>query len=211
MEYVKHLWRKARYSAFPRLIVDGLWKLGICIRPLYVFREGLSLCDPPELPEPPANCEVSFLGPDDMKTIAVIPGRNISEIELTRRLEEGKKCLGVTLGGELAAFTWCDLDEFDFDGYRFPLEDDEAYLFDAYTLVPFRGRGLAPFVRYETYVQLAALGRRNLYSYSDCFNTPAIKFKKKLKAKKAELRLYVGLFGRWRFSKRIKQYDIEVE
>jgi hypothetical protein len=164
-----------------------------------------------------------------MKTISSIPGRHftLTEEYFLERLRNGQKCFGLKYRGELAAFTWCDLDwcshvyfkgkttghTFTWcnidrcaHGYRFPLKDNEAYLFDAYTLMHFRGKGLAPYIRYRCYKELAKSGRHKLYSISECVNTPSIKFKKKLNAKFPELRLSVELFKKWSFDLHLKKY-----
>ena len=92
--------------------------------------------------------EVTFLRAEDMEEIARIPGRNFTSDDLRRRLDEGQRCLGMKYEGRIAAFTWCDFTFCLFEQNRlFPLRDDEACLFDAYTLEAFRGHDLAPFMR----------------------------------------------------------------
>jgi hypothetical protein len=87
------------------------------------------------------------------------------------------------------------------------MAQDEAYLFDAYTLLPCRGKGIAPFMRYELYRVLDKFGKRTLYSYSDVFNLPALKFKQKLNARIVELNLYIDIFARYRFNLLIKKFN----
>ena len=100
------------------------------------------------------------------------------------------------------AFTWCNLTQCLSEGYSFPLNDEEAYLFDAYTASDLRGQGLAPALRYRLYEELARLGRTKLYSISERFNTPAIRFKLKLGAKLLKSDWYVTLFKKWHFGRR---------
>ena len=50
------------------------------------------------------------------------------------------------------------------------------------------------------------MGRVKCYSYSDLFNTPSIRFKKKLNAKILELGLYVELFKKYHWNWTIKRY-----
>ncbi len=208
MEYLKYIWQKARHSHPLRLVVDGLWKMGISIRPFYVFQEGLSDTKISEWHGKFDGYKLAFLEPQDMEEISKIPFRNDSSLEqLCRRLREGKRCLGMKHRGELVAFTWCDFDRFDFESFCFDLSKDEAYLFDAYTLEPYRGKGVAPYLRDQIYRELDLLGKKRLYSVSDCFNTPAVKFKMKLNAKIIELGLFVKLFGKWRFGRIIKKYE----
>ena len=68
-------------------------------------------------------------------------------------------------------------------------------MFDAYTVPAYRGKGLAPLMRYRSYQELYNLDKHKLLSFSDYYNTPAIRFKEKLKAKPLELRLAVGFRG----------------
>lgn len=210
MYYLKHIWAKFKYNPFMRVVLDGLTKMGIRISPYYVVLEGLFNRSLPDLEKGFDEYEIGFLGTEDMKEIYAIPGpdRTFSEEDLLLRLKEGKKCLGLKYKKEIIAFTWFDLAEFSCRFYRFSLKEDEAYLFDAYTLMPFRGKGIAPYMRYQCYKALAKLGRNKLYSVSGCFNTPSIKFKMKLNAKLLELGLYIELFKRWSFNSRLKRFKV---
>ena len=206
MYYLKRIWLKTRYSPLLRLVFDGLAKLGVKIQPYYIVVEGLFNRSLPHLETGFDEYEIGFLGPQYMNEISAIPGRILSEEKLLLRLKEGKKCFGLKHRKELVAFTWCDFDECNFKGFRFPLKKNEAYLFDAYTLIPFRGKGIAPYLRYQCYKELAKLGRNKLYSISDCLNTPSVRFKKKLNAELLELCLFVEMFKKWHFSSRLKKY-----
>jgi hypothetical protein len=153
---------------------------GIYIQPFYVFLEGL-----PERPDPLLEKEyedftISFLELGDLPLFLTMPERNIPERLLRGWFESGKLCLGVKYRGELVAFTWCDLEECRFTGFHFPLRENEAYLFDAHTSLPHRGKGLAPFVRYRSYQVLATMGRTRLYSISGRWNYPALRLQEKL-------------------------------
>jgi len=105
-------------------------------------------------------------------------------------------------GGRLAAFTWYDLGECNYEGWRFPLHDDEAYLFDAFTLAPWRGRGVAPYLRHRVYQLLSGWGRSRFYSVSIRTNKAAIRFKEKLGGRVVGKGWVLVLFGRWRFGSR---------
>jgi hypothetical protein len=204
--FLDRVLNKLRYSSFLRIVLDGIAKFGISIFPYYIVLEGLTNRDMPHLETGFDEYELCFLGPQDMKTISFIPGRNFTEESLLQKLQNGQKCFGVKYRGELAAFTWCNFDWCSFKWYKFPLKDNEAYLFDAYTLMHFRGKGLAPYIRYQCYKELAKSGRHKLYSISACVNTPSIKFKKKLNAKFPELRLSIELFKKWSFDLHLKKY-----
>ena len=199
MIYLRKVWHKLRYSHSLRLFFDAISKIGIRFTPYYVVLEGLFGETIPIFEKGFSEYELGFLGPDDMKDVAAMPGRGIAQETLVQRLEKGQLCYGVKYGGKPVSFNWFDLGEFSFDRHRFPMKDSEAYLFDAHTHMDFRGKQLAPYVRYQSYKELARMGRTRLYSASDYFNTPSIKFKKKLKAKLTELHLLIILFRKWHF------------
>jgi GNAT superfamily N-acetyltransferase len=206
--YLAHLWRKVRYSGLTRLVVDGFGLLGISVMPLVVFREGLGLLGANDFDARLAGYTVAQLGPEALGELAALPGRPMPEAELLARLEAGNRCLGVYRGGELVGFTWYDLERCNFRGYPFPLGPGQAYLFDAYTRVAFRGQGVAALIRYAAYRELAALGRTDLYSVSYTLNTPSLKFKRKLNAVIVERGLFVELFRRWRFRRRLGRNSV---
>jgi hypothetical protein len=201
---------KYKHSHFLRLVFDVVSKLGIRISPLFIFQE---TADPLQYahfrPEDFKEYEMGFCGPEDIKIMALIPGRQFTENELLNRLREGQRCLGLKKNGKLVAFSWCNLNEFSFLFDRWPLNYDEAYLHDAYTEVDCRGKGIAPYLRYHLCRELEKIGRTKLYSLSDYFNTPAVNFKLKLNAKKIKLNLYVGFFGKRHLCFTVKNYQTD--
>jgi hypothetical protein len=204
MSYWKNIRIKLQFGGFTRVFFDGLSRIGIRISPYYIVLEGLFNKLYPSLETGFEEYDTGFLGPEDIKAIAAIPKRNIDEKVFIERLEKGNLCFGIKLNGELVAFTWCNLTEFTGMGNVKPLKHDEAYLFDAYTLIPFRGKGIAPFIRYQLYKEADKLGKKKLFSVSNAFNTPSIKFKKKLNAVLLEKHISITIFNRWKYSFLIK-------
>jgi GNAT superfamily N-acetyltransferase len=202
MSYLAHLRDKVRYSPLPRIFIDGLDKLGIQIHLIYLIREGITGGVARQNQDGLEGYEVQFLGSEDMTEMAQIPYRPIRHEELQGRLKDGNLCLGAKHDGHLVAFTWCNLTRCQSEGYSFPLNDDEAYLFDAYTASDLRGQGLAPALRYRLYEELAQMGRTKLYSITDCFNAPALRFKLKLGAGILKSDWYITLFRKWHFGPR---------
>jgi hypothetical protein len=203
-EYAKHIWRKARYSGFPRLVFDALGKLGLTIMPLYLFREGLSLAGSLGPMEQSPELASEFMSEEEMEELSGLPGRTVSKEDLVERLRRGNRCLGFRRQRDLVAFSWCDLEQCNFRGFQFPLQENEAYLFDAYTLVPYRGQRLAAAVRCALYRELAAIGKTRLLSLSYALDKPAVKFKERLNAQKLELLLFVELFRKWSLCTKVK-------
>jgi GNAT superfamily N-acetyltransferase len=209
MDYFKNLWSKVRFSSPLRIVTDILGRLGVRITPYYVYLEGLDRADLSSLKTNFTGYETVLLESQDMKEIAEIPGRkNLTEQSFLDKLDQGHLCLGMKHDGKLAGFNWANLSELTFSANTcFTLKDNEAYLYDAYTLMDFRGIGIAPYIRYRCYQQLEQLGKNRLYSISLAFNTPAINFKKKLNAELYELRLFIDIFRKWEFNMRLKQYS----
>lgn len=213
MSYGEYIGRRIRYSGFTRLLLEVLAKVGINLRPFVLFHEGM-FNPAPQFPAAGfEGYEMIYLDANDMTPIAELaelPGRDITENDLRQRLLDGNKCIAFTKNGEIAAFIWCNLTNCTFRGYPFSVKVNEAYLFDAYTFLPHRGKGLAPYVRYCLYMNLAKLGRDTCYSISDRLNRPSLKFKEKLQAKKLVSGIYLVLFSRWHFSLFLKQHASHV-
>lgn len=209
MEPERNHMRKAHPVSFVESVIVALKRVRITINPYYVFIEGLFDGRLPELQTRFEGYSIGSLTTEDMKTISRIPGRKVTLQQLMKRLDDGNMCFGMKHSNELVAFTWYDLNESNIKGRKVSLKKNEAYLFDAYTLVAYRGKGIAPYMRYQVYRELVKLGKTKLYSFSDYFNPPAIKFKQKLNAKYLELRIIVG-FRRWRFSVLLNSYNVQV-
>jgi hypothetical protein len=209
MVFFRNLWIKLKYSHIFRLFFDFVSKFGIRISPLYIFEELICSQNEPVQPKGIEEYEMGFWGHQDIQSMALIPGRRQSEKDLLDRLRDGQLCMGLKKNGEIVAFSWCNLKEFSFKWDRFPLTADEAYMYDAYTCMDYRGKGIAPYLRYHFYKELEKIGRAKLYSLSDYFNISAVKFKNKLDAKKIKLNVYVEFFGKWNIYFTIKDYQGE--
>lgn len=209
MSYVAYIARRLRYNGITRIGLEVLARLGFNLRPFVLFREGLFDSAPETLADGLNGYETKYLGPEDMGPIAALaklPGRSISADELQRRFAAGNRCLAVLKNKEMAAFIWFDLENCTFRGYPFTLAANEAYLFDAYTFVPFRGKNLAPCLRYRIYKELAKSGRDTCYSISDRLNRSSIRFKQKLNVQKVVSGIYIVLFFRWHFTLFVKRH-----
>jgi hypothetical protein len=204
----KSLFQKAQNKIKHGLVLnfffDKLADWGFFIEPYYVFSEGLFGKPINGLSE---GFETTFLNADDMKQLDQIEGREETEEALRDRLKRGNKCFGLKRDNKIVGFTWCDLDHFNHRSkFKFKLKENEAYLFDAYILKSYRGHNLAPMMRYQCYQNLENLGRNVFYSVSYCFNTPAVRFKKKLNARIDSLCLYVRLAKKWDWHWRLRRY-----
>ena len=105
-------------------------------------------------------------------------------------------CFGIFQGDQLAGYTWANLQACPVPkggDYLFALNESEAYLFGAYVAREFRGRRLAPLLRHNVHRCLADMGRERFYSITLACNASSRKFKQRLGAREAELRLMLRL------------------
>jgi ribosomal protein S18 acetylase RimI-like enzyme len=196
--------QKLRYGLMMKVVLDRFAMMGLQILPFYLVEERLSEEVAPAFEKGFEDLEIVPLGPEEMETVARVRDHEFSREELLERLKRGNQCLGVKQDGALAAFTWADLSECTSEWWRFPLKDNEAYLFDAYTLEAFRGRGIAPYMRYACYMALNRMGRDRFYSVSEVFNAPSLRFKERLRARLLSLWVSVQLFRRYRWTWKLK-------
>ena len=142
-----------------------------------------------------------------MKIISSNPEVAESEDILLKRLAHGSICLGLLHNNKIAAYTWCNLKKCQYHPtLDVPLKKDEAYLYDARTFKAYRGKNIAPYLRYQLYKYLTKIGRTKFYSYTVLFNTSAVNFKRKLKAKPTKLYIGIIFFNRDRFNILLKDY-----
>ena len=132
-------------SALPLFVLDSLDKLRIRIAPYHIVLEGAT-----ERPPPPRGIEVEsynfrFLGKEDLVSLVGIPGRTISAENMLQRLRDGGMCYAAITGNDIVSFVWCNLRNCTLTSYQlFALQDNEAYLFDAFTLPNIVVAGLLP-------------------------------------------------------------------
>ncbi len=196
---------KIRHGMVLQVIRNRISRIGIDISPYYFFREGADDIAIPEIKGKASDYVFEYLGQGDMR-MAADNNVGYKEEDLLGFLENGDICIGLKKDGQLAAFMWIGLKEWKFKTITVPLERDEAYLWNMYTMEAFRGMNLAPYLRYLSYEALRGMGRNKLYSISEYFNTPAIKFKRKLNARITRIGLYVSLFRRFHRNFALRTY-----
>jgi len=205
LSFLQKVWIKIRYGMVLQVITNRIAKLGFEVVPYYWFLEGANSVKAPGIKGNIADYVFNFLGPDDMKEIAKSDA-GYSEAEYLAFLEAGEKCLGIINGDKIAAFMWISLNECKFRSITIPMKSNEAYLWNMFTMESFRGKNLAPYLRFKSYEILREMGRDTLYSISLYFNSPAIKFKQKLNARFVKLGLFIRLFSKLKWNMTLKTY-----
>jgi len=205
MNKIKKLITHLRYGTLFGPIQRRLQAVGIIIAPYYWIQEGLTDIPLPKFRDTFKDYTFEFFGPAEMKTLAESKNWGYTEKLLLSWLDKGNICFGVKYQEEIVAFMWIELGEIKNQKVQLRLRSDEAYLSHMFTIERFRGKGIAPYLRYKSYEILKNMGRVKIYSYSDFFNPPSIKFKKKLNAKFLKVCLYIELFKRYHWNWVIKR------
>lgn len=202
---------KIRYGTFPYYLQGRLTSLGLTICPYYLEIESLlpaadlGVSIQPRL----SPRSTSFKTEQEIYAIYEHPERDASnqKYKIPARISDGCLCFGVNSQEETVAFTWCDLKQCNHAPLKFLLQEHEAYLFDMYTFKEYRGRNIAPYIRYQLYQALTERGQTTYYSVTDALNTPSVRFKRKLGAKHAELYLYIKLWGLFERNLKLKTFQ----
>lgn len=170
------------------------------IVPYYLIKE--CLLDENEVNLQPKldSLDVEFLSLPEIKALTKHPEVLDKEEDLVKRHQEGCLCLGLKYGGEIAAYTWCDPQYLQFKKVHYRLKENEAYLFDIRTFKAYRGKNLAPYLRYQLYKHLSQKGYSVFYSVSALLHTSSIKFKMKLGAQRWKFYIYICFFNRFFFN-----------
>jgi RimJ/RimL family protein N-acetyltransferase len=146
-----------------------------------------------------------FLDAGDIDALLRLePESSREEVEAWFR--DGKRCFGAKDGDRLVAKVWCDLERFSYPPNDRPLGPDEVYLFAAYADPNDRGRSVAPLMRIACCQALRAMGRTQIWSYTEYYNVAARRYKAKLGARDEALRLHLDLFGRWSKTVTLRRY-----
>lgn len=151
--------------------------------------------------------EIGFVDEDYLLEMASSKNK-LSEPNIKERLAKGHRCFAVVRDrGVIASYTWCDFNECNHSPYSFKLNENEVYLYDAFTPEEYRGHNIAPYTRYCCYQALEEMSKEVFYSVSEYFNTPAVRFKQKLNARFLKLCLHVTLGQRYARNWTLKEYQ----
>ena len=196
---------KFKYGLVLESIREQLAKIGIRIVPYYWVREGMNPTPEPEIYGDVSDYSTEFIGPEDIKRIEEEIGSNYKE-GLLSYFNEDTRCLGLKYKGDLASFMFINLAECDYMSQTMNLKKDEVYLTFMHTLKAYRGRNLAPYLRYKSYEILKEMGRDKIYSISSALNSSAIRYKEKLNAKNLKLILDIEMFKKIKMRFNLKSY-----
>ena len=185
-----------------------LWRLsriGVSVEIYYVFREKLDHVRIEDFTSNFSSYSMQRLGPDDMAMVADLE-YSFARPALEKKLSAGHLCFGLMHENNLAAVLWCDLEECHHRPYRFKLAKNEGYIYAACTTERYRGKGLAPYLRYLVYCDLIGDGIDTFYSATDYYNKPALKLRHKLNFDLLKLCLHTQFRRKRQFNWVIRNY-----
>ncbi|MEH6779894.1 hypothetical protein [Maribacter arcticus] len=186
-------------------IRNKLAQVGLDIRPYYWVQEEIFPCEEPIIKGDVFRYNVRFLNLEEIEELSKNLPKMLAQ-DLIVGIKNGQLCIALEYNNEIAAFTFVELKNFVFNRKAFTLKHNEAYLLNMWTFHSFRGRNLAPYLRYKTYQLLRKQGRNSKFSITEYFNKSSIKFKKKLNSKNLMLIMSIVLFKRYYWNFLIKTY-----
>lgn len=200
---VYFIWNRIQNGLFIFSARNLLARFGFDVGAYYLVQEAIIKCPPPKIKGNFDDYKLKFLTIEDAKEIDNTLGPSS---KLVRTLKNGQLGIGLKYNDQLASHMTIKLNDFEVKHRPFKLKDNEALLLNMYTYESFRGKNLAPYLRYESYKFLKKQGRDTFYSISDYFNKSTIKFKDKLKAKPLKLYFYIILFKKFHWDFILRKY-----
>ena len=202
---IKWFWNIVRHGLFLHGLTNRLAQIGIEIDPYYWVQEGISGYDSPEIKGNPLEYSIKYLNLEEVTLISgSVPGFHKQEI--LDGFNNGQLCVGLMRNNEYAAYMFIELNDFIYKNRTLKLAHNEAYLLNMWTFDAYRGKNLAPYLRYQCYLLLNNMGRDVSYSITAYFNKSSIRFKKKLNVKNLKLYMHVGLFKKYHWNFLLKEY-----
>ena len=198
------LFIRIKHGLFLFTLRSFLSKIGLDFMLFYWESEGTSEIEEPLIRDSTNTYEVVSMSRGDLQLL-----KNLSFINFEKLMEsydKGSKVIGLKSKDKFAAFTCVEYNDFFFRKKKFELKETEAYLLNMYTFQAFRGKNLAPYLRYQVYKMLRDEGITNIYSVTDYLNKSSIKFKRKLGAKPIKLYGSIIFLKRFHSTFKLKQY-----
>tara|TARA_R110002051_G_C8546627_1_gene472003 strand:- start:16 stop:660 length:645 start_codon:yes stop_codon:yes gene_type:complete len=201
----QRFWNVISNGLFFHGLKNRLARIGIEIIPYYWVMEEVEKCQEPQIKGNKTDFKLRNLNLEELILICKDID-NLILVDLKNNFEACDMCIGLEYHREIAAYMFVGLDGYTFKGKKLILKENEAYLYNMWTFHSFRGRNLAPYLRYKSYEMLNEMGRGTKYSITEYFNKSSIKFKNKLNSKHLKLFIYFELFGMIKKHYLIKSY-----
>lgn len=203
---LKMLRSRAKNGLLILTFQNALMRIGIDIDPYIVTQESLDYSNVPEIRDDKKKFIFKELDSEVIRNHYQLIGMN--DCALGDLLNSNHSAYGLYYGDQLAAYMMARFGDYSFKSKSFSLKSDEAYMCGAYTYEKFRGKNLAPYLRYKCYEELNEKGITKCLSITQYFNKSSLKYKAKLNAKYKGIYLYLELFRRVSRIFTLKTYKI---
>jgi len=202
---IKWFWNIIKNGLFFHGVRNQMAKFGIDIMPYYWVQEATEHIKSIEIKGGSDNYKVSFFDEDDIKIIknSII---GIDHKDLINDFRNGQLCVGIKHFEKIAAYMFIKRKDFSFRKKTFIIKENESYMHSMYTFEEYRGKRLAPFLRYKCYELMKEKGVDINYSVTEYFNKSTIKFKQKLNSKHLQLYVSIILFKKITWNLTLRKY-----
>ena len=202
---LKWFWNIISHGLLMHGLRNRFASIGIDFMPYYFVQEGVVSFNAPEIKGDNLGYQISYFGEAEInlikKSIIGIEGK-----DLLNDYKSGQLCIGLKHRDEIAAYMFVKKDEFHFRGRTFTFKKNEAYLHSMYTFETYRGKNIAPYLRFKSFELINEQGIDTVFSVSEYFNKSTIRFKSKLGSKHLKLFLSVVLFKKIQWNFTLKNY-----
>ena len=200
----KKVWSRLTNGLFLFTLRNFLTRLGIDIAPYYFEREGLQHCTEVLLKNHLEPYEIIKVSPEQISVMHNIMG--LDARKLKQDIEAGQLCMGVSYRKKIVAVIFANFDDFIFKQRKFVLKENQAYIHNLYTFETHRGKGLAPYLRYQCYKELYQRGVNECFSITSYFNKSSLRANQKMNITHDALYLYIGLLKKFHWNFTLKTY-----
>ncbi len=185
-------------------LTNFLTRFGLEIDPYYWDNEGLEPAKEPIIKDISNTYEVVHVKADEIGIMHNIMG--LDSAELKKDIQNGQLCMGLKSNDEIVAVVFAKFNDVIYKKRTFELESNQAYILNLYTFESYRGKNLAPYLRYHCYKALKEKGIEKVFCITSYFNKSVLKSNNKLNIKHVSLNLHIGLFKRFHWNYILKKY-----
>lgn len=204
---VKMIRQRIKHGLFLLTLRNALMRIGLDFEPYWLELESPDFCSEPMIKDDKSLYRVEIVHDDIIENQFGLLGWSSKMLE--EKIHSDHLSTGLYRNDDLAAFMIVRLNSYNSKGRTINLDKCEAYLENMYTFDNYRGKNLAPYLRYKSYMLLKKQGFTRFYSGSQYFNKSSLRFKEKLGAKHLEFWLHIGLFKKFKWDFLLKEYNLK--
>jgi len=194
----KHWTQILRQHGMLHVLQRALRRRGVHVLRFYWIREPAAPAPGTAAARLPDDLTMRELNAGDRSTLLLFPARGapMTTEHLEASFARGDPGVGIFRGTELLAFSFSSVGHTHTRVWSRPLAADEAYIHNTYVVPQERGKGLAVALNFFQLELHARRGQSAVYSIVASTNTPALRTKEKIGARREMLGWHVNLRDR---------------